>query len=115
EAVIFRPRDGFLRLNRSAERLCIPKIDVDFAISALKELVDIERDWIPKSKGTALYIRPFVISTDSSLGVRESNTYRFFIILSPVGAYYAEGFKPVKIYVTEKHSRAAKGGTGAAK
>lgn len=114
-AVIFRPYDGFLRLNRSAERLCIPTIDPDFACAALKKLIDLERDWIPKSKGTALYIRPFIISTDNFIGVRPSNTYKFFIILSPVGAYYTEGFKPVKIYVTDKYVRAVRGGTGAAK
>ena len=112
EAVAFRPMDNLKRLNRSAERLCIPQVDVDFAWNALHKLLEIEKDWIPKEEGTSLYIRPFIIATDPYLGVRPSHTYKFFIILSPVGAYYAEGFKPVKIYVTDKYVRAAKGGLG---
>ncbi len=112
EAVAFRPFENIRRLNRSAHRLCIPELDVDLVWKALIKLLDIERDWIPKSEGTSLYIRPFVIATDASLGVRPSHTYKFFIILSPVGAYYAEGVKPVKIYVTDKYVRAAQGGVG---
>jgi branched-chain amino acid aminotransferase len=78
----------------------------------MKELLRIERDWVPSAAGTSLYIRPAIIATDPYLGVRASNTYRFFIILSPVGAYYAEGFNPIKILVTREHVRAVRGGVG---
>ena len=87
---LFRPHDNFKRLNRSSRMLCIPDIDEAFALEALKKLLTVEKDWIPKAPGTSLYIRPTIISTDPYLGVRASFTYRFFIILSPVGAYYAE-------------------------
>jgi len=112
EAVTFRPFFHIKRLNRSAERLCIPQLDEGFVWEGLRKLLQLEKDWIPKSEGTSLYIRPFIIATDPYLGVRPSNTYKFFIILSPVGAYYKEGLKPVKIYVTDKYVRAAKGGVG---
>ncbi|NLO81999.1 MAG: branched-chain amino acid aminotransferase [Clostridiales bacterium] len=112
EIVTFRPMDNIVRLNRSAERLCIPKLDEEFVWEALKMLLEIEKDWVPDGEGTSLYIRPFIIATDPYLGVRPSHTYKFFIILSPVGAYYAEGFEPVKIYVTDKYVRAARGGLG---
>jgi branched-chain amino acid aminotransferase len=78
----------------------------------MKELLRIERDWVPSAAGTSLYIRPAIIATDPYLGVRASYTYRFFIILSPVGAYYAEGFNPIKILVTREHVRAVRGGVG---
>lgn len=109
---LFRPRDNFDRLNHSARKLCIPEIDIDFIMSALKELLRLEKDWIPSAAGTSLYIRPAIIATDPYLGVRASRTYLFFIILSPVGAYYAEGFNPVKILVTREHVRAVRGGVG---
>ncbi len=115
EVVTFRPMDNFDRLNRSAKRICMPEVDVDFAWEALKTLLNIERDWVPSMKDTSLYIRPFMIATDPFLGVRPSDTYKFFIILSPVGPYYAEGLNPVKIYVEDKYVRATKGGTGEAK
>lgn len=109
---LFRPRDNFKRLNYSARKLCIPEIDVDDVMSAMKELLWIERDWVPSVAGTSLYIRPAIIAMDPYLGVRASHTYRFFIILSPVGAYYAEGFNPIKILVTREHVRAVRGGVG---
>ncbi len=109
---IFRPQTHFARLNRSADRLCIPRVDPDLLLEALKKLLEIDHQWVPNAKGTALYIRPFIIATDNFLGVRPSNTYRLFIILSPVGAYYAEGFNPVKILVENEYVRAAQGGIG---
>jgi len=109
---IFRPKSYISRLNISAERLCIPKVDEDLFYEALIKLIDMESDWVPGSKETSLYIRPFIIATDPYIGVRPSNTYKFMIILSPVGAYYPEGFQPVKIYVTDKYVRAVKGGLG---
>lgn len=112
EVLLFRPRDNFLRMNRTAERLCVPTIDVDEAVGNLKRLIDIERDWIPSSPGTSLYIRPTIIATEPVLGVKASDKYVFYIILSPVGAYYAEGMKPVRIYVESEYVRAVPGGTG---
>jgi len=113
--MLFRPEENFKRMNASNERLCIPAVDVDFCIHALTELVKIEKDWIPHMKDTSLYIRPFVFSIDPHLGVRAANEYIFAIILSPSGSYYAEGLKPVKIYVEHKYARSVKGGTGMAK
>ncbi len=112
---MFRPKDNMARLNRSARRLCIPEVDEAFSLDALKQLIALEQDWVPKAPGTALYIRPTVIAMDPFLGVRASKTYRYFIILGPVGAYYAEGFNPVKILVTKEYVRAVRGGVGEAK
>ncbi len=109
---LFRARDNFARFNRSAKGMCMPEIDVDFVMQALKKLISVEKDWVPGSDGTSLYIRPTMIATDSFLGVRASNTYRFFIILSPVAAYYAEGFNPLKIWVAKDYVRAVRGGVG---
>ena len=109
---LFRPRENFKRLNASNRKLCIPEIDEGFALDALKQLLTVEREWVPRAQGTSLYIRPTIIATDPFLGVRASFTYRFFIILCPVGAYYAEGFNPVKIMVTRDHVRAVRGGVG---
>jgi len=111
----FRAGDNFRRLNISAERMCIPTFDENMAKNALHELLRIEKHWVPSQKDTSLYIRPFIIATDPFIGVRPSDTYKFFIILSPVGAYYPEGFKPVKIYVTDQYVRASRGGVGFAK
>lgn len=112
---LFRPQSNFHRMNASNRILCIPEIDEHFALHALKELLRVERDWVPSSPGTSLYIRPTIIATDVFLGVKASDTYRFFIILSPVGAYYPEGFNPVKIWVTKRYVRAVRGGIGEAK
>ncbi len=112
---LFRARDNFKRLNNSARKLCMPGIDVAFAMKILKQLLELEKNWVPDADGTSLYIRPTMIAMDPFLGVRASHTYRFFIILSPVGAYYAEGFNPIKIMVTHDHVRAVAGGVGEAK
>lgn len=109
---LFRPQENFKRLNHSNRKLCIPELDEAFALEALKELLAVEQEWVPSQPGTSLYIRPTIIAMDPFLGVRASFTYRFFIILSPVGAYYAEGFNPVKIMVTKDHVRAVRGGVG---
>lgn len=110
--LLFRPSKNIERLNISNDRLCIPQIDAGFVMEAIKTLVKLDEDWIPSLKGTSLYIRPFIISTDPYLGVRPSNTYKFIIILSPVGAYYPEGINPVKIYVEDHYVRSTKGGLG---
>ena len=109
---IFRPKDNFKRLNLSCGRLCIPRIDEEKALEALKELLRLEQDWVPSAPDTSLYIRPFIFADDANLGVKASQHYIFAIILSPVGAYYKEGLKPVKIYVEDEYVRAVKGGMG---
>lgn len=113
--LLFRPDKNIQRANRSNRRLCIPEIPEDIFLEALKEVVRIDQGWIPTKPGTALYIRPFVIATDPFLGVRPSHTYKFMIILSPVGAYYASGLDPVKIWIEDEYVRAVKGGIGEAK
>ncbi|NLY10719.1 MAG: branched-chain amino acid aminotransferase [Firmicutes bacterium] len=112
---LFRPLDHLNRLNKSAYRLCMPEINVDEVLEALIELLKLDNEWIPTSKGSSLYIRPFMIATEASLGVKVSSKYLFCIMTGPAGAYYAEGFNPVKIYVTDQYSRVARGGTGTAK
>jgi branched-chain amino acid aminotransferase len=112
---LFRPQSNFKRMNHSNDRLCIPAIDEKFVLKAIKQLVDLERDWVPTAEGTSLYIRPFIISTESYIGVAPSHHYKFMVILSPVGAYYKEGINPVKIAVENHYVRAVKGGTGEAK
>jgi branched-chain amino acid aminotransferase len=112
---LFRPEQNISRLNISNERLCIPLLDEDFVLEALKKLIKIEKDWIPAEPGTSLYIRPFVFGIDPVIGVRASKNYKFMIILSPVSAYYAEGLNPVKIYVEKEYVRAVRGGIGASK
>lgn len=109
---LFRPEKNMARLNVSCDRLCIPKIDEEFAIKAIKTLVDIDRDWIPHGDGRSLYIRPYVFATDPQVGVHAAKHLTFAIILSPVGAYYPQGIAPVKIYVEQKYVRAVIGGTG---
>ena len=113
--LLFRPRQNMERLNVSNDRLCIPPIDVDFCVDALKILANQERDWVPTAENTSLYLRPFIFATDPFLGVRPSNTYKFMVICSPCGAYYPEGLNPVNIYVEPKYVRAIKGGVGFAK
>ncbi len=112
---LFRPMDNFKRMNRSAEMLCIPSVDEQFLMKALLKLVDMERAWVPSAAGTSLYIRPFIFATDPYIGLKASSTYRFCMILCPVGAYYPEGFNPVKIWVTRDYVRAVRGGVGQAK
>ncbi len=112
---LFRPDRNFARLNSSNERLCIPAIDEDFCVEAVKKLVEIDKDWVPHKVGTSLYIRPFIFAVDPFLGVHPAKHLMFVIILSPVGAYYAGGLDPVKIYIENKYVRAVKGGTGFAK
>ncbi len=112
---LFRPIENIRRLNASCVRMCIPPIDEELGLEALKTLVELDRDWIPEEEGTSLYIRPFIYATDAHLGVRPSNTYSFVIITGPVGAYYKEGINPVKIYVESNYVRAVVGGLGEAK
>ncbi|MHB1398904.1 MAG: branched-chain amino acid aminotransferase [Trichloromonadaceae bacterium] len=112
---LFRPEDNIARFNRSATRMCMPEVDPAFFLHALEELVRLEQAWVPHSEGTSLYIRPTMIATDPYLGVRPSEKYLCYIILSPVAAYYAGGFNPVKIWISDQYVRSAPGGTGEAK
>lgn len=115
KAVLFRPKENFKRLNKSADRLALPQIDEEFALLALSELLKIDKDWIPTSEGTSLYIRPFIFATDEYLGVKPSSNVKFIIILSPSGAYFKGGLQPNKIFVEDEYVRAVRGGTGFAK
>ena len=112
DIVMFRPEEHIARLNRSSKRMCIPEVDSAFVLNALKELVTVEKDWLPSREGESLYIRPFIYGSDPFLGVRPSTKYKLIILLSPVGAYYAEGFKPVKILVQDDYVRAVRKGLG---
>jgi branched-chain amino acid aminotransferase len=109
---LFRPKDNFERMNTSALRMCMPRIPVDKVLKALKAMLYLDREWIPSAAGATLYIRPTMIGVDPILGVKPSDTYYFYIIMCPVGAYYAEGFNPTKIFVSDEYVRAVKGGVG---
>jgi branched-chain amino acid aminotransferase len=112
---LFRPDMNAARLNRSADRLCIPTIDEQILVDSFHALVEADLDWLPTKRGTSLYLRPTVVATEAFLGVRPAKSYLYFLILSPVGSYYAEGINPVKILATDKYVRAVEGGLGAAK
>lgn len=109
---LFRPHMNAKRMIKSNERLCMPGFPEDMFVEAVRELVKVERDWVPSAEGTSLYIRPFMFATESALGVHMASKYAFMIICCPVGAYYAEGINPVKILVEDELVRAVAGGTG---
>ena len=109
---LFRPEENLARMSRSAERMAMPHLDEETALLGLKKLVEVDQDWVPHQDGTSLYIRPTMIALDAQLGVHASHKYLFYIILSPVGAYYKEGLKPVGIYVEDSYVRAVRGGVG---
>jgi branched-chain amino acid aminotransferase len=113
--VLFRPGMNAARFNRSATRIALPEVPEQLFLEGIDKLVRLESDWIPSASGTSLYIRPTLIAVEPALGVRPSEQCLFFVILSPVGAYYAAGFHPVKILVEDHYVRAVPGGTGAAK
>ncbi len=113
--LLFRPDKNATRLQNSNERLCMPTIDTQDFIEACTEIVKANKEWVPTSDNTSLYLRPFCFAYESGLGVHASATYKFMIICSPVGAYYKEGLQPVKIYVEDEYVRAVIGGTGFAK
>ncbi len=112
---LFRAKDNFERMCRSATRMCMPRIPVEKVIKALKALIYLDREWVPASEGAVLYIRPTMVAMQPMLGLKPSDSYYFYIIMSPVGAYYPEGFNPTRIYVSEKYARSVPGGVGAAK
>ena len=112
---LFRPEMNAKRTNDTNKRLCIPQLPEEDFVEAVKAVVSVDKDWIPKEDGTSLYIRPFIIATDEFLGVAPSKTYLFIIILSPSGAYYESGLAPVGIWIEDDYVRAVKGGMGFAK
>lgn len=112
KVLLFRPEMNARRMQKSCERLCMPEFPEDMFVEAIEKLVEYEKEWIPSAEGTSLYIRPFMFSTEATVGVHPASNYLFAIILSPVGNYYPEGVSPVKIYVEEELVRACKGGTG---
>lgn len=112
---LFRPEENALRLNSSAQRLCIPTVPVEDQVEIFKKIVEVERDWVPHSKGTSLYLRPTVIGDGNTLGVHAADRYIYFVICSPSGAYYANGLAPAKINIESRYVRAVKGGIGYAK
>ncbi len=112
---LFRPLENVRRLNNSAERLCLPQLDEEGCLDILNKIVELEKDWVPHSEGTSLYLRPFLYGNDPHLGVHAVKNAVFAVICSPVGAYYAEGINPVKIAIESNDVRAVKGGTGYAK
>lgn len=109
---LFRPLDNLARMNRSADRMCMPELTEEIFMEGLKALVMIDKDWIPTKLGSALYLRPFMFAMDDYLGVKPSETYKFMIYGCPVSAYYSN---PLKVRIEEKYTRASKGGVGAAK
>ncbi len=112
EALVFRPLDNWKRMNISAERMCMPSIPEELFMESLATLIDLDRAWIPKEKGSSLYIRPFMFSADEYIGIRPSLDFTFMIILSPTGPYYST---PVKVKIETHYTRAVEGGTGFAK
>lgn len=109
---LFRPEMNAKRFANSNKRLSMPTLPVDMFVDAVKTIVKYSQDWIPTGEGESLYIRPFMFATEAAIGVHAASHYKFMIICSPVGAYYAEGVNPVKIYVEDEYVRATKGGTG---
>lgn len=115
DILLFRPYENALRMNKSADRMCMPQIIPEQHVAAIKAIVDCERDWVPRNEGTSLYLRPTMIADGSALGVHAAHKYIYYIICSPSGAYYKNGLAPISIYVEDKYVRAVKGGTGFAK
>lgn len=112
---LFRPLDHHQRLSNSSKRLCVPPIGRDLFMESLEELLRLDRLWVPKKHGHALYVRPFIFASEEYIAARTAREYRYLLITSPVAAYYKEGFNPVSLTTTENFVRAVKGGTGEAK
>ena len=115
DIVLFRPQANLQRMNNSALRMCMPRFSLDGVLKAMKALVYLERDWVPATDGSALYLRPTMIASEPAIGLRAAAEYIFYIIMCPVGSYYAGGCDPVKIYVEDTYIRAVPGGVGEAK
>lgn len=111
----FRPEANAARMQRSAKRMALPELPVDFFIESLKELIAVDGAWVPSAADTSLYLRPFMFAKESFLGVRPAEKVNYYVIASPAGAYFKGGLAPVSIWLSTTYSRAGKGGTGAAK
>lgn len=112
DVVLFRPEMNAKRFMESCERLCMPSFDEELFVELVRKLVEVDKNWVPKKEGAALYIRPFIFGTDEAIGIKPSDTYKFVIFLCPVGAYYSQ---PVNVKIEEHYTRAAAGGVGRAK
>lgn len=112
---IFRPHDHLNRMNVSADRMCMPRIDVELVLSWMKKLIAQDAEWVPQQAGTALYIRPTMIASESTLYLKPAGHFTFFIILTPVGSLHANGFNPIPIWVSDSFTRSSVGGVGAVK
>lgn len=112
---LFRPEENFKRFNRSAKRMVMPEVEVDFHLDALKQLLTLDHQWVPEQQGSSLYIRPTMIATSPKLGLGASANYCHFIITGPAGSYFSGGLTPIGVYVADKYRRAVKGGVGEAK
>lgn len=110
--LLFRPEKNAQRMYDSAERLCMESLPVEYFLEGVKSLVNLEKRWIPKAADTSLYIRPTLVGMGSALGVHPADEYLFYVILTPVGAYFEAGFKPVSLYVEDYYVRASVGGVG---
>ncbi len=113
--LLFRPEENAKRMYDSAERMCMAPFPIEYFLESVTTLVNLEKHWIPRAAGTSLYIRPTLIGTGDALGVHPADDYLFFVILTPVSAYFKEGFKPISLYVEDYFIRAAVGGVGNAK
>jgi branched-chain amino acid aminotransferase len=112
---LFRPWENAQRFNRSAARMAMQDVDVESHVEAISKLVELEQRWVPNGDGQSLYIRPTMIATEPALGVHTSSSLLHFIIAGPAGAYFASGFKPISVYISDQYVRAVRGGTGEAK
>lgn len=112
---LFRPWENMRRFNHSARRMAMPEVDEEEHLSAVVKLIELDHKWVPRTPGASLYIRPVMIGTDTTLGVHASSSYLHYIILSPSGAYFKEGFNPIPVYISDKFRRAVVGGIGEAK
>jgi branched-chain amino acid aminotransferase len=112
EVLIFRPGDNWKRMNISADRMCMPRLPEDLFMESLRSLIELDREWIPTTEGSSLYIRPFMFSADEYIGIRPSQNFTYMVILSPVGPYYSA---PVRVKIETHYTRAVTGGTGYAK
>jgi branched-chain amino acid aminotransferase len=112
---LFRPWDNMRRFNNSARRMAMAPVDEEEHLAAICKLIAIEEEWVPWQPDASLYIRPTMIAADATLGVRASASYLHYVIISPVGPYFTEGFNPVSVYITDQYTRAVRGGVGEAK
>jgi len=111
----FRPEENGKRLQRSARRLALPELPVDYFVQSLRELVAVDGAWVPSGEDQSLYLRPFMFAKEAFLGVRAAKKVAYYVIASPAGSYWPRGIKPINIWLEQRYQRAGKGGTGAAK